>query len=226
MRFSFDNLYIINGYIFFVAALFLNPIHSLKNSVKILPPPDGVEYIHFGFQQIFADSLWLNYIQNNWTCSKYKDPEGKKCPYRWGYKVLKSAITLDPKYQVIGKHGATKLTIIQDDHLGAEELFLNGLKYYPDDWVMNYRLAYLYNEEIKDEEKAAKYFEIAANNGAPYWTKSLASRLYSKAGKKQLSFTVLKQMYDEMEDEEAKLSVEKRLIKLAGELREISSSEK
>lgn len=201
-----------------------NPVQISK--AKILPPPEGMELVHFGFEQVIADSLWLTYIQNNWDCSRYKDPDHTRCPERWGYKVLKSASNIDPRFLELHIHGPTKLTIIQDDNEGAEELFLAGLKHYPKNWVINYRLAYLYIEEFKDDERAATHLEIAANNGAPAWSKSLASRLYSKAGKKELSFTVLKELYDQTEEVEEKRKLEKRLMTLAAELRQISSTQK
>lgn len=190
------NLLVFSSLLIFGGALvFLDPAKELKEEVKILPPPSGVENLHFGFKESMADLVWLDFIQHSFDCSKYKDPEGEHCPKRWGYKTLKTASLLAPKLKALYKFGAVKLSVLLDDHEGAADLFEVGLKQYSDDWVLNYRAAYLYLEEIKNPDKAASLMIKAADSGAPFWTRSLASRLYDQSGRTELSVRILEDLY-------------------------------
>ena len=175
-------------FIFGVSTLVLDPAAELKSKAKILPPPEGVEYFHFGFRDSLADLFWLGFIQSAFDCSKYKDPNHETCPYRWGYKTLNTASILAPKFEALYKFGAVKLTVLLDDHDGAAKLFERGLSHIKDSWLINYRAAYLYLQELKDFTRAGELLEKAANLGAPFWTRSLASRMYDKSGQLELSF--------------------------------------
>gem|GEM_PF-1928135 len=205
--------------VFSAAVVFLDPQKEIKEEVKILPPPSGVENLHFGFKESMADLLWLDFIQHAFDCSEYKDPEGEHCPERWGYKTLKTASVLAPKLKALYKFGAVKLSVLLNDHEGAADLFEIGLKEYDDDWVLSYRAAYLYLEEINNPEKAAKLMMQAADSGAPFWTRSLASRLYDKSGKLELSIRVLEDMHQSAEEGPWKKDLASRISVLAQKLK-------
>lgn len=213
------------GILFFLATFVVNPKVGSDENYKVLPPPDGVEYTHFGFRNAFADLLWLQFIQRSWDCSKYKDPNGQHCPHRWGYRTLKASSILDSRFMAIYLFGATKLTVLLDDHEGAADLYDMGLSYYPNDWKLNYNASYIYIEELKDNERAAFLLNRASENGAPEWTRSLASRLYKKSGKLELSFRLLKSLYEDVEAENWKAELEKRLQELAKEIAGLQRSE-
>jgi len=197
----------------------LDPQKEIKEEVKVLPPPAGVENLHFGFKESMADLLWLDFIQHAYDCSKYKDPNGEHCPERWGYRTLKTASMLAPKLKALYKFGAVKLSVLLDDHEGAADLFDVGLKEYSDDWILNYRAAYLYLEEINNPEKAAVLMMKAADTGAPFWTRSLASRLYDRSGKLELSMRVLEDLYKTAEEGPWKEDLANRIGELAKKLR-------
>lgn len=197
-----------------------NPTKDLAKNDKILPPPEGLEYFHLGFADVASDLLWLGFIQHSFDCSKYKDEKGERCPYRWGYKTLNEASKLSPKSQALYKHGAVKLSVLLEDHQGASEIFERGLGRYPKDWLVNYRAAYLYMEELKEPERAAQLLEVAAANGAPYWTRSLASRLYNESGQLELSYRILLGLYKESKPGKWRESLEKRLALLQEKIKQ------
>lgn len=202
----------------------LDPNKELKTQGKILPPPKGVENVHFGFKEAAADLFWLDFIQHNFECSKYKDPDEKHCPQRWGYETLKSASLLAPKLKALYKFGAVQLSVLLDDHEGAADLFDQGLKEYSDDWIINYRAAYLYLEEIKDKEKAAHLMLKAAESGAPFWARSLASRLYDDSGRLELSLRILEDLHQKASEGPWKKDLESRMHIIAQKIRSGSSS--
>ncbi len=208
------------AFFFGVCVLFLNPLKDFKKNTKILPPPKGVEYFHFGFKDNVADFFWLSFIQNAFDCSKYKDPEHRYCPNRWGYRTLNAASILAPKFKALYEFGAVKLTVLLDDHKGAVELFERGLAHIKDSWIINYRAAYLYLEELKDFKRAGQLLEQAAALGAPFWTRSLASRMYYKSGQLELSYRVLKDLYKEASDGFWKDDLRGRMFQIDKKLRD------
>ncbi len=163
--------------------------------------------------------FWLGFIQSAFDCSKYKDPNGENCPYRWGYKTLNTASILAPKFEALYKFGAVKLTVLLDDHEGAAELFERGLGYIKDSWILNYRAAYLYLEELKNFNRAGELLEKAAALGAPFWTKSLASRMYDKSGQLELSYRVLEDLHREASEGVWRDDLAGRMAKIAEKLR-------
>jgi len=200
----------------------LDPQKEIKEQVKVLPPPAGLEKLHFGFQDAVADVLWLDFIQHAYDCSKYKDPNGKHCPERWGFQTLKTASLLAPRLKVLYEYGAVQLSVLLDDHRGAAQLFDRGLKEFSGDWAMHYRAAFLYIEEIKNTAKAADLMLKASNLGAPYWTKSLASRLFDQSGQIELSLRVLEELHQNTKAGPWKDELASRIGELAQKYRNLS----
>ncbi len=188
-----------------------------KTEERILPPPNGMEYIHMGFNETISDILWLNYIQNLWNCHK----EGR-CHKNWGYRVLDEATVLTPRFKSLYTHGATGLSVLLDDDYGAKIIYDRGLLEYPKDWVLNYRAGYHYLIELNEDERAASLFDAAGDYGAPIWTKSLAAKLYERSGNLEVSEFVLQSMIASSPDNAWTDSLKKRLT----ELRQKKLSEK
>ncbi len=207
------------AFFFGVWAFFLSPSGNLKKNTKVLPPPEGVEFFHFGFKDSLADLFWLNFIQKAFDCSKYKNFENKYCSNRWGYKTLNTASILAPKFKALYELGAVQLTVLLDDHEGAAELFERGLFYIKNSWVINYRAAYLYLEELKDFKRAGELLEEASTLGAPFWTRSLASRMYNRSGQLELSYRILQGLYQEAPDSLWKDDLRGRMLQIDKKLR-------
>lgn len=206
-----------------LGVFFFRPHTGVNNNVKHLPPSENLSLTHFGFRLIMADYLWLEYIQFAFDCSKYVK-EGRGCTQRWGFKTLDEATELDPKFQELYYHGAVKLSVLLDDHIGAGELFERGVKFNKDSWLIHYRAAYVNMTELDRPKKAADYMLKASELGAPFWTKSLASKLYNKSGEIELGYRLLSELYEEAEEGPWKEDLEKRLNIAAKELRKNSKS--
>ncbi len=183
----------------------MRDLFETKN-VKILPPPQGMEFAHFGFNESISDLLWLGYIQNLWNCHK-----DKTCHKNWGFRVLDEASILAPKFKSLYTYGATGLSVLLDDDYGAKVIFDRGLTEYPSDWVINYRAGYHYLIELNDDQRAAYLFDQAGDFGAPLWTKSLAAKLYERSGQLEVSEQVLESMIQSSPDNSWKESLEIRL---------------
>ena len=205
-----------------LGAFWLRPSTD-KVVAKHLPPYSTLDQSHFGFNLVLADLLWLDYIQHAYECSKYVN-DGKNCSQRWGYLTLNEATELDPKFEELYYHGAVKLSVILDDHVGAGELFDRGVEHNKDSWLIYYRAAYVNLLELDQPKKAADYLLKSSTLGAPFWTKSLASKLYTKSGETELGFRLLSELYDEAEEGPWKEDLEKRLKVAAETLRKNSKS--
>ena len=200
---------------------FLRPSASGDVKTKHLPPPMTLDQTHFGFNLVLSDLLWLDFIQRSFDCSRYEDPEN--CVDRWPYKVLNEASQLDPRFLFLYTHGAVQLSVINDDHKGAAEIFERGVSNIHDSWVLYYRAAYLNMIELDRKEKAAAYLIKAGDLGAPEWTKSLAAKLYTKMGQIELSYRTLRELYDQVEDGPWRDEIKERLNKLSLQIREPAS---
>lgn len=173
---------------------------------RIHPPPTGLENVHFDFNEIIADSLWLTYIQQAWNCQNEK-----LCYPNWGFRVLDEVTLLSPRFKNPYIHGATMLSVLLDDRYGAKVIFDRGLIEYPDDWLLNYRAGYHYLVELNNNEKAADLLNHASIHGAPHWTKSLAARLYEKSGNLEISEALIISLIASSNSPEWKESLQKRL---------------
>ncbi len=98
-----------------------------------------------------------------------------------------------------------------DDDYGAKVIFDRGLEAYPDDWVINYRAGYHYLIELGEDQRAADLLNQAADNGAPFWTKSLAARLYERSGSFEVSEALIASMIASTTSIEWKRSLNERL---------------
>ncbi len=201
-----------------ISIVFFDP-GTLKSEAQILPPPNGAEHFHFGFKETVSDVLWLSFIQNSFQCSKYKDPNKERCPNRWGYRTLKTASLLSPKFRALYEYGAVKLAVLLDDSDGAADLFETGLEEVGDSWIIAFRAAYLYLEELEDYNKAGELLEKTEKLGGPFWTRSLASRMYKKSGQLELSYSILEDLYESADEGPWKEDLLKRMQSIAQKLR-------
>jgi len=190
------------GVIFFGAAVLGLRENWLNVEEKkyLNPPPEYIEYFHFGFRDTMADSLWLRWIQDSDVCQTYLkpvvyekiesptgNPRYKVCDTSWSYKMLDATTLLAPKFLMPYVAGASTLAVIVEDYEGATKLYERGLKEYPNDWTLLYRASYHYQFDLADKAKAAELLARAGDNGGPYWLKSLAARLQTEAGQYELA---------------------------------------
>lgn len=146
------------------------------------------------------------------------------CDRGWSFLLLDAVTKLAPKFRMPYALGATALTVITEDHMGAKVIFDRGIEAYPTDWSILYRAAYLYIYEIKDLPRAAELLNRAADNGAPSWLRDLAAKLYTRSGQLALGIVVLKDYYKTLSGENAKKDVRERIIQLEEALRASGSS--
>lgn len=203
----------------------------------LVPPPEYVEYFHFGFRESLADSFWLRWIQDSDTCQTYlapviynseqknkglptndlvSIPRHKVCDNSWTFKMLDAVTKLSPKFEMPYLAGASALAILVEDYVGAGVIYERGLREYPKNWQLLYRAAFHFQFNMKDLPRAADLLVQAADFGGPLWIRSLASRLYSKAGQVEMGLSVLVDYRRTLDpkNEEGVRAVEERIAEL------------
>lgn len=171
----------------------------LEDQSRFISPPDHIERMTFGFSEVASDIFWIRTVQDMDYCEQQADLN--ICVNNsWLYTMLNAITNLSPHFRVAYSAGTLALTVLISDIQGATQLFEKALKYFPNDWVINYRAAYHYIYEVKDKKRAAVLLETAAKNGGPPWLYSLAGGLYSESGSQQAAQTLLKYMIQTEQD--------------------------
>lgn len=242
LKYLFTRSYPELGVVFFLSLTFcLGRIDLEKTENKYLnPPPEHIEYFHFGFRESMADSFWLRWIQDFDNCQTYltpvvkldpsvskvdlKDltsiPRYRMCDNSWSFKMLDTVTLLAPQFAMPYLAGASTLAILVEDLAGATKMYDRGLAVYPNDWQLLYRASFHYQFNLQDPVKAAELLLRAADQGGPDWMRSLASRLYTKAGKADLGLTVLEAYRQSIDpdNKEALERIDKRIAELKAQL--------
>lgn len=169
---------------------FQGQLSARATARELVALPRGIEHFTFGAREVVADLGWLRSIQDFDYC------ETKEAVHRcrgngWLARMLDVVTDLSPRFRAPYSSGGMALSIIISDREGATRLFEKGLAQYPDDWVLSYKAAYHFLYEESDPGRAARLMENAAKHGAPDWVYSLAGRLYTQAGQRELAARLL-----------------------------------
>ena len=189
-----------------IAASLFYKVPQIDYKQKLISPPQKLEYFSFGFQASLADSLWIRAIQDFDYCENSLAKhhcEGNG----WLFHMLDTITNLAPDYQIVYRTGALALTVLVSDYQGASKIFDKGVILYPSDEHLLYRAAYHALLEEKNSPKAASLLIQAARAGGNPWFYSLAARLYSDSGKKDLAMA----LYKDLEKSNADKAVLKRM---------------
>jgi hypothetical protein len=197
---------------------FCNFSTEQEDATRILiPPPKHLEYFSFGYNENVSDSLWLRVIQDIDHCDAGVVKNGQQCvgtPMGWVYQMLAAIADLTPSFRMPYNHGATILSVVVNDREGAKRIFDRGVEQFPKDWSLQYRAAYHYLYEMKDQTKAAELLNLAGKNGAPPWVFALAARLYTAEGQAFLAKSILESVLEDEPDSKYAEQLKGRLTQL------------
>jgi len=160
-------------------------ITIFKNSQPLIPSVKALQLLSLNDQPLMADIIWLQTIQYF----------GSNSPYA-NYPALGSMVNtvseLDPKFAYPDQFGMVVLPFIGQADT-AEEVGLRAQQNIPDDGILTYYLATVYQLNIKDYKKAAYYYNLAATQpGTPTAAKSLAAISESQVHDSQQDLTAAK----------------------------------
>lgn len=223
---------------FFICTVYIRDVNTGPSIEHYLrPPPDKIEYFHFGFRESLADSFWLRWIQDNDACEtaginavhvaapteeEKKDwlynPHHRSCDHSWSFQILDSVTKLDPRFKMPYLTGGVMLSVVTEDYVGASVILERGLKAYPDDWQLTYLATYHYLFDRHDEKRAAELAIRAAALGGPAWLTKLAARLYTRSGQLELGIVTLQNYKKLMKDDSQAAKMDERIHQLKDEM--------
>lgn len=159
-------------------------------------PVPQVEHVAFGFRMPLADLLWLRAIQDFDYCEQLiteRDCKNKS----WLFKILNAVTELSPDFLIAHRYGALALSVVVSDVQGATIIWDKAVDRFPKSWAIPYNAGTHAILEEKNPAKAAKYYEIAAQRGAPPWLYSLSAKLYSETGQKEAALKLYQQSVED-----------------------------
>lgn len=210
-------------------------LSKYEDHTYLNPPPQYMEWFHFGFRESMADGLWLRWIQDADYCQVYGgtvqaaspsedrkydpanplfNPRHKVCDNSWAFKMLDAVTRMAPKFKMPYLAGTITLAVLVEDYKGADVLFDRAVAQFPDDWQILYRAAYHKLFDRQDNQAAGDLLMRAAQLGAPTWVKMLAARAYSRAGQAALGLKILTDFEETLTDKTQKEAVEKRIAEI------------
>lgn len=182
-------------------------------------PPKEIKYFVFGYNETAADSFWIRLLQNFDECGVAGIERDQLCNNSWAFRMLDLITDLAPRFRMAVIHGATVLSVITHDRVGAGAIFQKGIDNFPRDWSIEYRAAYHFLVELNDKEKAAEYFKRAYRDGGPTWIPALVGRLMTETGKLEIAEKFLEDILKDMDEGANKYRVETRLREVREQLR-------
>ena len=213
----------------FSGVLFLFEPQLKKKEKKpfYFAPPEVIKRFSFGFDDLYADLLWMRLLQNIDFCSSKKgipvyDGQTKyECEKGWSYKMTLAITELAPRFLTPYEIAGSIMSVIMGDKLGAKKIYDKALKVFPNHWQIHFSASYHYLVELKDEETAAKLLIKTADLGGPLWLYALAAKTYQKKGRLLLAKEILSQALKKDPTGKHKKAFEIRLKQVEKELSEL-----
>ena len=196
--------------------IFFGGIKEQKKKPLYFAPPNVIQHFSLGYRDFLANLLWLRFIQDADFCSFKKGKsvykgDIKHCELGWSYRMVDAISELAPRFKTPYTLSSILLSVFTGDKKGAENILLKGLKYFPNDWKINFYAAYHYAVDVKKPELAARYAYQSAKNGGPYWMYSLAAKQYAEKGHLLLGETILKNLLNRDITDQQKVHVRKHM---------------
>lgn len=209
-------LLIIAGCLFVCAGIIHNrssrPIIVLtKQDTAINFNQNILLFMNLGNKRLLADLFWIQ------TLLESDDDQYKKNDLNsWMYLRFLNISILDPLFYENYMYGGLYLSIVMDDVLGASEIFEKGLKYYPEDYKLNYYTGFNYYFEQGNFEKGAIYLERIKNHpSAPSFMKLLVEKLkFETTQNSEVALIFLKNEYSQTNDPALKEKIESDIYAL------------
>ncbi len=211
MKFNILSLIVVFGLIHWVSS-FRN---LSEKKTLFVPPATQIQTYSFGYNSMISSLMWVRVLQDinicdqtqviietpaNFESSEKIDPVDQvlqrelpqaRCEYSWVFQMLDVISNIDPTFLAVYTDGATFLSVLVDDRVGAQKIFERGLLYYPDNWEILYRAAYHELFEMQNPTKAAELLNKAGYRGAPKWVFALSARIMTRLGQAEFAKTIL-----------------------------------
>lgn len=171
--------------------------------------------INAGNRRLFTDLLWVQtLIESDVEHYKRRDLNN------WLFHRFNTISVLDPMFYENYAYGGQFLAIVKDDLEGASIIYDKGLKFYPNDYVLNYNAGFLNYYEMDNYKKGLSYLEKIVNHPkAPVFLQSIINKLRVTTGiDLKEAFKLVLHNYETTKDETLKTRLRKDLYALKAEI--------
>ncbi len=179
-----DNTILFVALVLFLIAGTLN--HKTPRPVPVLSKQDTaininknfLVFLSAGNKRFITDLLWVQTLLES-DMEHYKERDLNS----WMFIRFNTISELDPHFYQNYLWGGQYLAIVKDDLIGATTLMERGVKYFPEDYRLNYNLGFTYYFELNEYEKGIKFLERIKNHPkAPAFIPSLVVKLKVETG--------------------------------------------
>ncbi len=195
------------------------PPEARAAELAYLPKGEYLKVAVLGYHQIVADLIWLKAVQH------FGERQQTKKGYKWAYHAVDVVTDLDPKFSFAYRAAGTILGVWAGLVQESIAILSKGMRHNPEVWELPFYLGYDYFFELHDPKSAALYFQKAAElPGSPAYLPKLAARMTVEAGDPVAALEFLERLYRQMQDEQLRKGLERRMREVAVE-RDIRSLE-
>jgi hypothetical protein len=147
-----------------------------------------VRWLAPGFEDVMADLYWLRAVQYYGGKRAFTDARH----FDLLRPLIETTITLDPRFEIAYRYGATFLAEPWPAGAGQPEaavaLLQRGVANMPTSWRLRETLGLFYFFFLNDSKRASEALLSAGDlPGAPYWLRTLAGQVLMKGGERAAS---------------------------------------
>lgn len=205
--------------VFVSSAVVRDRVYAVSDpETELLYIPSGpvLERMALSFDALLADVYWIRALQV-YGGTRRSDSETKT--YDLLGPLLDITTTLDPDFNAAYRFGAIFLTEAYPNGPGRTDLAVallkKGIERRPDRWEYYMDIGFIYYWWVKDFDRAAEWFDRAADvPGASWWLRSLAANTLAAGGSRESSRVLWRQMYDSAESDWIRNEATRRLTQL------------
>ena len=191
-----------------------------------LPPPSFLPVLSFGYNELAADLIWIQ------TISYFAEQLIKKRDLGYLRRYTECALILDDRFKAVYRY-TPSMYMTHGDKLTNKDvqyaigLTKRGYKQWPDDWRFPLNIGSYYMFELKTRDKEQKkawkrtgadWIREAALIGAGIpWLPSLAAKIYSEQGQRDLAIRHLREIFLATKDERMRRDIRFKMRQLQAE---------
>jgi hypothetical protein len=173
-----------------------------------------LKLINIGNKRLIANLLWIQTLLEG-----DEEHYSKLDLNSWMYHRFMTIAEMDPLFYENYLHGGMYLSIVKDDPLGAAELFEIGLKFYPEDYRLNYNAGYNYVFELDQNKKGLFFLEKIMNDPKnPVFFPSIINKLrYEVYGNYEASLLFLRSRITQTKDPNLQRKIKEEIYAIKAE---------
>jgi len=162
---------------------------------------EDVRKLFPGLEGLMADVYWIRTVQYFGGQRAF----GKDKKFEVLEPLIDITVTLDPRFEIAYRYGATFLAEPWPVGAGRPEqgvrLLERGARANPSSWFIYQNLAFFTYYYLNDAQRAARVLlEGARLPGAPPWLETLAADMLGRSGDRETARTLWRRMFEQAEE--------------------------